>query len=392
MAKKIRVWDGTQWQDVAPSLPYTAIHSAQASMPLTGVDGQVWLDTDGTLAGQDFVPLSGGTMTGNLNVPSINSGGIAGQNYFINGGLDIWQRGTSFQGSSGSSVYIADRWKSYDISATSRSTDVPSGQNLAYSIIITAGAGGSYPRLQYRMPSEDAAMLAGKTVTFSFWAKNGGGTATFFAEQQIPTVANSFDGGTNNLGGPTFATSGNFSTSWQRYTWTTTVHATTATNGMTFHIVRDPSSASTTYIAGLKMEIGNQATTFSRMNPSLQTELAACQRYYETSYNDGVIPANGSANGGAFQSVATALSTGTIRANGFYKVKKRVNPSVTLYRTSGGTINNSWTYYGGSDIDATSTSASTDQKGFYVTLSRASSFTLNNSYLVYGDWAADAEL
>lgn len=280
MGKKIRVWDGTAWQDVAPSLPYTAIHSAQASMPATGVDGQVWLDTDGTLAGQDFVPLSGGTMTGNLNTPSINSGGIAGQNYFVNGGLDIWQRGTSFSGSSGSSLYLADRWRSYDISATSRSTDVPSGQNLAYSIIFTAGATGSYPRLQYRMPSEDAAMLAGKTVTFSFWAKNGGGTASFFAEQQIPTTANSFDGGTTNLGGSTFATAGNFSTSWQRYTWTTTVHSTTATNGMTFHLVRDPSSASTTYVAGLKMEIGTQATTFSRMNASLQAEIAACQRYY----------------------------------------------------------------------------------------------------------------
>lgn len=106
MAKKIRVWDGTQWQDVAPSLPYTAIHSAQASMPLTGVDGQVWLDTDGTLAGQDFVPLSGGTMTGNLNVPSINSGPIVGRNKILNGDFSIWQRGTSLSAGS----YTADRW------------------------------------------------------------------------------------------------------------------------------------------------------------------------------------------------------------------------------------------------------------------------------------------
>lgn len=58
MAKKIRVWDGTQWQDVAPALPYTAVHSAQASMPSTGVDGQIWLDTDGTLSDTAFVPLS----------------------------------------------------------------------------------------------------------------------------------------------------------------------------------------------------------------------------------------------------------------------------------------------------------------------------------------------
>jgi hypothetical protein len=299
MAKKIRVWDGSAWQDVAPSLPYTAIHSAQASMPATGVDGQVWLDTDGTLAGQDFVPLSGGTMTGNLNTPSINDGGIAGQNYFINGGMDFWQRGTTFTGSSGSVLNLADRWKSYDISSTSRSTDVPTGQGFQYSISFSAAAGGSYPRLQYRMPSEEAVFLAGKTVTFSFWAKNGGGTATFFAEQQIPTTANSFDGNTTNLGGTTFATSGNFSTSWQKYTWTTTVHSTTATNGMTFHLVRDPSSASTTLITGLKMELGNQATPFTRAGLNIAGELAACQRYYYRIYAEhtyGILCSVGHAN------------------------------------------------------------------------------------------------
>jgi hypothetical protein len=281
MAKKIRVWDGSAWQDVAPSLPYTAIHSAQASMPATGVDGQVWLDTDGTLAGQDFVPLSGGTMTGNLNTPSINAGGIAGQNYFINGGMDFWQRGTTFTGSSGSVLNLADRWKSYDISSTSRSTDVPTGQGFQYSISFSAAAGGFYPRLQYRMPSEEAAFLAGKTVTLSFWAKNGAGTAMFFSEQQFPTTANSFDGAITNLGGTTFATSGNFSTSWQKYTWTTTVHPTTATNGVTFQLIRDPSSASTTLVTGLKMELGNQATPFTRAGVTLAGEFLACQRYYQ---------------------------------------------------------------------------------------------------------------
>jgi hypothetical protein len=194
--------------------------------------------------------------------------------------MDFWQRGTSFTGSSGSVLNLADRWKSYDISSTSRSTDVPAGQGFQYSISFSAAAGGSYPRLQYRMHSEEAAFLAGKTVTFSFWAKNGAGTAMFFAEQQFPTTANSFDGATTNLGGTTFATSGNFSTSWQKYTWTTTVHATTATNGMTFHLVRDPSSASTTLITGLKMELGNQATPFTRAGLTLAGELAACQRYY----------------------------------------------------------------------------------------------------------------
>ena len=371
MGKKIRVWDGTAWQDVSPSLPYTAIHSAQASMPATGVDGQVWLDTDGTLADTGFVPLSGGTMTGNLNTPSINAGGISGQNYFINGGMDFWQRGTTFTGSSGSQVYLADRWKSYDISSTSRSTDVPTGQGFQYSISFSAAAGGSYPRLQYRMPSEEAAFLAGKTVTFSFWAKNGAGTAMFFAEQQIPTTANAFDGATTNLGGSTFATSGNFSTSWQKYTWTTTVHSTTATNGMTFHLVRDPSSASTTLITGLKMELGNQATPFTRAGGTLAGELAACHRYY--------IKKSPTISDGYYAVMMVVNTTSTAMTNFTLPAVMRTRPTVAFSGLS-------FLYGAGSNIAISSINSYSDQLsgslGMYLNLASAS--TLGSTGFIYG--------
>lgn len=371
MGKKIRVWDGTAWQDVAPSLPYTAIHSAQASMPLTGVDGQVWLDTDGTLSDTAFVPLSGGTMTGNLNTPSINSGGIAGQNYFINGGMDFWQRGTTFTGSSGSVLNLADRWKSYDISSTSRSTDVPTGQGFQYSISFSAAAGGSYPRLQYRMPSEEAAFLAGKTVTFSFWAKNGAGTASFFAEQQIPTTANAFDGATTNLGGSTFATSGNFSTSWEKYTWTTTVHSTTATNGMTFHLVRDPSSASTTLITGLKMELGNQATPFTRAGGTLAGELAACHRYY--------IKKSPTISDGYYAVMMVVNTTSTAMTNFTLPAVMRTRPTVAFSGLS-------FLYGAGSNIAISSINSYSDQLsgslGMYLNLASAS--TLGSTGFIYG--------
>jgi hypothetical protein len=378
MGKKIRVWDGTAWQDVSPSLPYTAIHSAQASMPLTGVDGQVWLDTDGTLAGQNFVPLSGGTMTGNLNTPSINSGGIAGQNYFINGGMDFWQRGTTFTGSSGSVLNLADRWKSYDISSTSRSTDVPTGEGFQYSISFSASAGGSYPRLQYRMPSEEAAFLAGKTVTFSFWAKNGAGTASFFAEQQIPTTANAFDGATTNLGGSTFATSGNFSTSWQKYTWTTTVHSTTATNGMTFHLVRDPSSASTTLITGLKMELGNQATPFTRAGGTLAGELAACHRYY--------IKKAPTTSDGYYAVMMVINSTTTAMTNFPLPAVMRTRPTVAISGLS-------FLYGSGSNIAISSINNYSDQLsgslGMYLNLASAS--TLGSIGFIYGSGSSYIE-
>ena len=274
------------------------------------------------------------------DIANILSVGIAGQNYFINGGMDFWQRGTSFSGSSGSVLNLADRWKSYDISSTSRSTDVPAGQGFQYSISFSAAAGGSYPRLQYRMPSEEAAFLAGKTVTFSFWAKNGAGTASFFSEQQIPTTANSFDGATNNLGGSTFATSGNFSTSWQKYTWTTTVHSTTATNGMTFHLVRDPSSASTTLVTGLKMELGNQATPFTRAGVTLAGELAACQRYYYQT--DSYVT-------GSYSS----YNTGNFISSSFnFPVTMRATPSVLVVSDSASNANKMTQYpLGGSAVN-----------------------------------------
>jgi hypothetical protein len=49
MGKSIRVWDGTAWQDITPAIPYTSKHSAQSTMPVNPQDGEIWLDTDGTV-------------------------------------------------------------------------------------------------------------------------------------------------------------------------------------------------------------------------------------------------------------------------------------------------------------------------------------------------------
>jgi hypothetical protein len=184
MAKKIRVWDGTAWQDVAPSLPYTAIHSAQASMPATGVDGQVWLDTDGTLADTAFVPLSGGTMTGNLNVPSINNGPIVGRNKILNGDFSINQRG--FTTATNSNDYSFDRWRPRfvgDGTVTASAQTFSSGDSLIfdyepvnYMRITTSGQSSTLARAQLEQWIEDVRLFAGQTVTFSFWAKAATGS------------------------------------------------------------------------------------------------------------------------------------------------------------------------------------------------------------------------
>jgi hypothetical protein len=275
MGKKIRVWDGTAWQDVSPSLPYTAIHSAQASMPATGVDGQVWLDTDGTLADTAFVPLSGGTMTGNLNTPSINNGPIVGRNKIINGDMGIWQRGITGFSNGG---FTTDRMLSDNGAVVSRSTDAPDG--FAYSMKYTSpGAVNCVIRHGIELPvsGNPGAFTDGSTWTFSIYAKSS-------VAGKILTLYATFADGSNGTARKLVVNNisiGTLTTSWARYTYTFTIPAGSISTANCLQItpyVVTPSSD--IHMTGMQVEQGNQATPYHNATPNQQTELAACQRYY----------------------------------------------------------------------------------------------------------------
>ena len=303
MGKKIRVWDGTAWQDVSPSLPYTAIHSAQASMPATGVDGQVWLDTDGTLAGQDFVPLSGGTMTGNLNTTSINSGGISGKNYVINSNFDFWQRGTSFTTDSAATwIYTADRWAAQNLYSgngavnvvTQESTHVPAGSKYSLkSVVGTASVvNNGRMNLLYTLEHQDAISLAGKVITISAQVKAIGAVDRYNIAGYYSTSGGKAHAGTAYISGNASAIN---SSGFTKVSATFTVpSASTLTSSGTLGILFvfyknngvPESVGDGVYLSQVKIEEGSQATTFSTASPTLAEEHAACQRYY-IRYNGG---------------------------------------------------------------------------------------------------------
>ena len=97
-------------------------------------------------------------------------------NLLINGGFDIWQRGTSF-----ASGYTADRWRiDFDGTGATRNisrqaftagqTDVPS--NPTYFLRFyqsAAGSGSTYNVI--RQCVENVSLLSGAIVTLSFYAK-----------------------------------------------------------------------------------------------------------------------------------------------------------------------------------------------------------------------------
>jgi hypothetical protein len=120
MAKKIRVWDGSAWQDVAPALPYTAVHSAQASMPSTAVDGQIWLDTDASVPSTTVtrwykLPSAGTTtLSGNddNSIPLAYTPGY--EQVFLNGTL-LSRSAADYTATTGTSVVLSSAIVAGDI-------------------------------------------------------------------------------------------------------------------------------------------------------------------------------------------------------------------------------------------------------------------------------------
>lgn len=210
---------------------------------------------------------------------------ISTANGIINGAFDIWQRGTSFNGTSG--AYTADRWVYYTnasgaTTTISRQSFAP-GDSLAlgaeyYLRFARTVAGTSESYSNFAQWVEGVGAYAGKTTTVSFWAKAD-------AVRSLPVIVeqNFGTGGS----GTVQATMGTVSltTSWQRYSVTAVVPSisgkTVGANNKVGFLVQFPfNTAQTIDLFGFQVEEGAAATDFRRNAPSIQAELAACQRYY----------------------------------------------------------------------------------------------------------------
>ena len=192
----------------------------------------------------------------------------ANTNYIINGAFDIWQRGTSFSGN----VYCADRWYGgNNPSAISRSTDVQSGFN--YSLDIT----GANHLLGHRIEAAEASKLTGKTVTLSFYAKSLSGTNSMTAAIGTPSAIDNF--AISNIEYTSSAIA--ITSSWARYSVTFSALSANISKGLFIYLYRNGStSTDRTLITGVQLQAGSTLTDFHRAAPTLQGELAACQRYY----------------------------------------------------------------------------------------------------------------
>jgi hypothetical protein len=240
-----------------------------ATTPTGATAGDLWFNTvDGTM----YVYYDDGITTQWVEVQAnVDNYKTPSQNYIINGGFDIWQRGTGSTENSG--IYSnSDRWVSGSNSTTiTRDADVPVGISQ-YSLKIVASSANS---IYQRIEALNSATLAGKTVTFSFYYKRTSGTGNVDARFYFPSAIDNF-GTVTQIGSPIVLSSAPSSV-WTRYSATVTL-PNEVNRGLQVLINNDGNT--TSFIAGVQLEEGTIATPFRRSQPNIQAELAACLRYF----------------------------------------------------------------------------------------------------------------
>jgi hypothetical protein len=217
----------------------------------------------------------------------------AGKNAIINGGMDIWQRGTSFVPSTG--TYTADRWQYYRAVAgstvsrqvTNDTTNLPS---IQYCTRVSRDSGNTSTTTIYSgnsLESVNSIPMAGKAVTFSFYARKGANFSG--ASSQISISLRTGTGTDQNVLLTGYVAQAipitltpTLTTTWQRFSGTATIAAATTEMGIytDFTPVGTAGAADYYEITGVQVELGSTPTTFSRAGGTIQGELAACQRYY----------------------------------------------------------------------------------------------------------------
>jgi hypothetical protein len=329
----------------------------------------------------------------------INSLQAAGKNAVINGGMDIWQRGTSLAvTSSSTSFYSADRFNTYrgatgstvSRQATSDTTNLPTIQYCARVQRDSGDTSTTNIFFAQALESLNSYRFAGQTVTLSFYARKGANYSA--ASSALGVKLQSGTGTDNNIivgftgNTDVISQTATLTTTWQRFTYSGTVGASATQVGALFTFTPVGTAGANDYfeITGVQIEQGSTATTFSRAGGTIQGELAACQRYYwrltpvqnETEY--GVAIATGT--GGAQVMVNNPVPMRVQATSVDYSTLSLLLPGVSFYAASGITIASN-----ASSINVTSVTLSASG----LTTSRVYFLTNNGTNVGYLGFSAE---
>ena len=333
------------------------------------------------------------------NVPKDTTVG-GRKNLIINGGMDVWQRGTSFSHSNGKG-YCPDRfWLNPQSNASTYSRQAVTspivGMRSQYCLRMQRNSGGSSTGLTYfstDLESSNAYACRGRKLTLSFYARKG---ADYSATSDYFTLGIVTGKGTDQslISGYTSGAfvanqSNTLTSSWQRFTVTTgSVIADDITQiGLQGTRTSVGTAGANDYleITGIQLEISDVATDFEHR--SYGEELALCQRYFERFDYDK--------SGGGVSGIAGQCHSSSIMYCALVYQPKRVDPTVSTSTVSGsnfrvlhsGTATNITSFAFNASRNCTRIGATT---GSGLTVGRAGILDTGSSQVQYFD--IDAEL
>jgi hypothetical protein len=276
---------------------------------------------------------------GTLNLVNPATTGTVQSNPLLNSAFQIWQRGTSFA-ISNSIAYTADRWQgrvsaacttSFSRQTTSDTTNLPNIQYAARVQRSNAQIATPFLILEQSMETVNSIPFAGKTVTMSFYARRGAnfsGASNSLSVFLITGTGTDQNVGTSGYTGSTnaIASSATLTTTWQRFTYTATLAATTTEIATQFYYVATGVAGAADFfeITGVQIDIGSVALPFRTYAGTIQGELAACQRYYFRATASSVATSFG---------VGANYSTSASQIHVNHPVQMRIGPASIDYST-----------------------------------------------------------
>ena len=322
-----------------------------------------------------------------------------GRNAVINGAFNVWQRGTSFNGSS--PYYGADRWffaRPGAVAGSTLSRQASGLTGFTYCARMQRDSGNtntSGVRIFQSLETTNSLQFAGKQITVSFYVRSGanysGGANTYLNVRS----GTGTDQQLGNTGFTGLATVGQLTitptSTWTRYSVTGSVSSSATQVGFEINYQPTGTAGANDYIeiTGVQLEAGAVATPFEFEDYG--TTLAKCQRYYQKSYSVNVAPAtNGNQPGIVVGGTQSVPNNGLI-SNVRFHVSMRTAPAITIYSYTTSQLSRVSDAYTGTDQSTgTVTIAYSGENSFMIY--NTSGITLTSALGLMFHYTANAEL
>ena len=212
-------------------------------------------------------------MTRSVELAQVASSNQTFRNWIVNGGFDVWQRGTPI---TGVNTWTADRFFNTNTSMTWTRANNTLGGPCPYMCTLTGGDSSSRFRFSFELPSStnQSPFTVGSYWTLSLYTDfnlTGRTMDVGFADQPNGTTDTCSTTGTwVSLGG-------------NRWSLTVQINATNSNNRLAMRF-SGPFNGPVNHgvasisITGVQFEAGTAATNFEQR--PIEVELALCQRYY----------------------------------------------------------------------------------------------------------------